>query len=113
MASLNFSEQTPCGGGVFSVVPTDVLVVATTSNLGCAGVVAALALLRGQPELCHTASNERQYIDKGVEFGLTDGGTGRVTNAVDGVVAEDHAALVGLMASIVKRALAKPEERGF
>jgi len=69
--------------------------------------------LRGEPDLCHTAQNEREYIDKGVEFGLTDGGTGRVTDAVDGVVAEDHAAMVELMKSIVKRALARPEERGF
>jgi len=113
MTDLNFVGRTPCGGGVFSVVPTDVLVVATTSNLGCAGIVAALALLRGEPDLCHTAKNERKYIDKGVEFGLTDGGTGRVTDAVDGVAAEDHAAMVGLMESIVKRALASPEERGF
>lgn len=113
MADLNYCERTPCGGGVFSIVSTDVLVIATTSNLGCAGVTAALAIQRGQPALCHSASNERMYIEKGVEFGLTDGGTGRVIEAVDGVAAEEHAALVGLMEAIVRRKLAGPEERGF
>ena len=33
------------GGGVFSVVPTDVLAVGTSSNIGAYGVVAAIALL--------------------------------------------------------------------
>ena len=113
LSKLNYCDRTPCGGGVFSVVSTDVLVIATTSNLGCAGVVAALALLQGNADLCHSAGDELRLIEKGVEIGLTDGGTGRVIAAVDGVSATDHAALVGLMQSIVRRALAGPEERGF
>jgi D-glutamate cyclase len=113
LSELNYCDRTPCGGGVFSVVPTDVLVIATTSNLGCAGIVAALALLQNDASLCHSAKDELRLIEKGVEIGLTDGGTGKVIAAVDGVDASDHAALVGLMQSIVQRALAGPEERGF
>lgn len=113
LSELNYCDRTPCGGGVFSIVPTDVLVIATTSNLGCAGVVAALALLRGDAGLCHSAEDELRLIEKGVEIGLTDAGTGKVIAAIDGVDATDHAALVGLMQSIVRRALAGPEERGF
>lgn len=113
LADLNYSGRTPCGGGVFSIVPTDVLVIATSSNLGCAGIVAALALLRRDVGLCHTAEEELALIEKGVALGLTDGGTGRVIAAVDGVAATDHAAIVGLMRSIVQRALATAVERGF
>jgi hypothetical protein len=113
LSKLNYCDRTPCGGGVFSVVSTEVLVIATTSNLGCAGIVAALALLQGDAGLCHSAGDELRLIEKGVEIGLTDGGTGQVIAAVDGVSATDHAALVGLMQSIVRRALAGPEERSF
>lgn len=113
LAAQNFADRTPCGGGVFSIVSTDALVIGTSSNLACAGVVAGLALRRQAPELCHTADAERTLIDKGVELGLTDGGTGRVVAAVDGVAGEDHAAAVGLMQAIVRRALATPTERGF
>ena len=48
------AATTPCGGGVFSVVPTDVLAVGTSSNIGAYGVVAALALLKRDASLCHT-----------------------------------------------------------
>src|SRR5216683_597979 len=47
------ASTTPCGGGVFSVVPTDVLAVGTSSNIGAYGVVAALALLKRDASLCH------------------------------------------------------------
>lgn len=113
LSEMNFCDQTPCGGGVFSTVSADVLVIATTSNLGCAGITAALALSRRDLSLCHSAAAELELIGKGVQIGLTDGGTGKVINAVDGVAAQDHAALVGLMEAIVRRALAQPVERGF
>ncbi|MEL0022013.1 MAG: glutamate cyclase domain-containing protein, partial [Rickettsiales bacterium] len=113
LAELNYRDRTPCGGGIFSVVPTDCLVIATTSNLGCAGVTAALALTRKELALCHNAELERRLIAKGAEIGLTAGGSGKVTEAVDGVAADDHAAVVALMQAVVRRALARPEERAF
>ena len=113
LADLNYADRTPCGGGIFSVVSTDVLVIATSSNLGCAGLTSALALTRHDPLLCHTEEVERAVIAKGVELGLTDGGTGKVIEAVDGVAAHVHAGLVLIMKSIVERALAIAPERSF
>ena len=95
------------------MVPTDVLVIATSSNLGCAGVTAALALLNEDPSLCHTGHAEQALIAKGVELGLTDGGSGKVIAAVDGVTAHVHAGLVSIMEAIVKRALTTGAERDF
>ncbi len=106
-------DVTPCGGGVYSVTPTDILVVATSSNLGAYGVVAALALLREDLSLCHTPEEERALEYIGVGLGLTDGGTGRRIAAVDGVPVEDNAAIVQLMRSSVERALEGETERGF
>jgi hypothetical protein len=39
-------NKTPCGG-VFSVIPTDVLAVGTSSNIGACGVVAAAIVFHG------------------------------------------------------------------
>ena len=113
MPEFNLKEKTECGGGIFTVMPADVLVVGTSSNIGCYGVVAGLALRRGDPELCHTPEEERAIVEYGVELGLTDGGSGRVIAAVDGVPVEDNAAIVHLMRAVVRRALARPGDRGF
>lgn len=107
------AEVTPCGGGVYSVVPTDVLVVATSSNIGAYGVVAALALLREDLSICHTPDEEVALEYIGVGLGLTDGGSGQRVAAVDGVPMEDNAAIVRLMRSSVQRALEGTSDRGF
>ncbi len=113
MPEYNYKERTPCGGGVYSTVPTDVLVVATSSNIGCYGVVAALALLRGDLSLCHTPEEERELEYIGIGLGLTDGGSGRQVAAVDGVPVDDNAAIVHLMRSSVERVLQDVPERPF
>ena len=113
MPEYNLKEKTACGGGIFTVMPTDVLVVGTSSNIGCYGVVAALALRRGEPGLCHTPEEERAITAYGVELGLTDGGSGTVIAAVDGVPVDDNAAVVHLMRAVVRRALSRPGDRGF
>lgn len=107
------AEVTPCGGGVYCNVPTDVLVVATSSNIGAYGVVAALALLREDLSICHTPEEETALEYIGVGLGLTDGGSGQKIAAVDGVPVEDNAAIVRLMRSSVQRALEGVKDRGF
>jgi hypothetical protein len=113
MPDLNKAGTTPCGGGIVSVVPTDVLVVATSSNLGAYGVCAALAVKRNDPALCHTAEEEIALEHIGVGLGLTDGGSGHRIAAVDGIPVTDNAAVVTLMQAIVARALTSDIERGF
>src|SRR5260370_30101636 len=58
------ASTTPCGGGVFSVVPTDVLAVGTSSNICAHGVVAAPAPLKSDARLRPTPE-ERSALHPG------------------------------------------------
>ncbi len=113
MPDLNKADITPCGGGIVSAITTDVLVVATSSNLGAYGVCAALAVKRNDASLCHTPEEEIALEHVGVGLGLTDGGTGKRIAAVDGIPVQDNAAVVTLMRALVARALEGEIERGF
>lgn len=107
------AAKTPCGGGVFSVVPTDILAVGTSSNIGAYGVVAAIALLKGDASLCHTPEEEFALHHVGVGLGLVDGGGGDRIPWCDGIPADANAALVRLMQNIVERTLDTPRVRTF
>jgi D-glutamate cyclase len=107
------ADKTPCGGGVFSVVPADVLVIGSSSNLGAYGVVGALALLRNDPTLCHTPEEEVALHHVGVGLGLVDGGSGNRIPWCDGIPADANAAIVRLVKNIVERTLEPPRERKF
>jgi hypothetical protein len=104
---------TPCGGGVFSVVPTDVLAVGSSSNLGAYGVAAAIALLKRDASLCHTPEEEMALHHVGVGLGLVDGGGGERIPWCDGIPADASAAMVRLMQNIVERTLDPPRKRTF
>lgn len=107
------ADKTPCGGGVFSVVPTDVLAVGTSSNIGAYGVVAAIALLRNDATLCHTPEEEEALHHIGVGLGLVDGGGGERIPWCDGIPYDSNSALVRLMRNIVERTLEAPRVRTF
>ena len=106
-------DKTAGGGGIFSTVETTQLVVASTSNLGAYGVLAALAMLRGDPGMCHTAAEEIALHHVGVGLGLIDGGGGGRIPWCDGIPAESNAAVVELLANIVARTLEAPRKRMF
>jgi hypothetical protein len=107
------ASTTPCGGGVFSVVPTDVLAVGSSSNIGAYGVAAAVALLKRDPSLCHTPDEEVALHHVGVGLGLVDGGGGERIPWCDGIPADASAAMVRLMQNIVERTLDPPRVRKF
>ena len=106
-------EKTAGGGGIFATVETTQLVVASTSNLGAYGVLAALAMLKGDAGLCHTATEEIALHHIGVGLGLVDGGGGGRIPWCDGIPAESNAAVVELLANIVARTLEAPRLRKF
>lgn len=109
----NQPDRTPCGGGIYSAIGTDILVTATTSNIGAYGVAAALGMLRGDLSLCHDDAAEEALHYVGVGLGLADGGGGGIIAACDGIPAAGNAAMVTLLQVIVRRFLDTPRARAF
>lgn len=113
LPDYTYKNVTPCGGGVFSVVETDVLLVANSSNMGANAVTAGLALLRRDLSLCHTAEAEYELAHVGVGLGLIDGGTGQLRAWCDGIPPRANAAVVEVLRTIVMQALTPKGQRKF
>jgi hypothetical protein len=104
---------TPCGGGIYSAMETDTLLVANSSNIGAYGVTAALALLRQDPSLCHTPELDYALAHVGAGLGLVDGVNGELRPWCDGIPPEVNAAVVQVMLNIVERTLETAAPRHF
>lgn len=105
--------QCPCGEGLATVVATDVLVVAGTSNWGAYAVEACLAALIERPELIHSAHAEQFMLEQNVIHGGLDGSTGRAVPQVDGTSLAVQIAFNELFRAIVVNCSAPPTNRGF
>src|SRR5205823_10474091 len=101
--------QCPCGGGMASVVETDVLVTATMSNWGAFGVEAMLAFLLKQPGLVQTPALAHR-----VHYACLDAGGLEAQHCtrlflVDGCDGETSISVVQMLGDLVRSALATPE----
>lgn len=103
--------QCPCGQGLATVVATDVLVVAGTSNWGAYGIEACIAAVLGKPELIHSRQSEELMLMENVRHGGVDASTRRQIPQVDGTSLEVQLALNDLFRAIVTYGLADPSTR--
>ncbi|OJY38660.1 MAG: hypothetical protein BGP06_09325 [Rhizobiales bacterium 65-9] len=108
-----FKHVTPCGGGVFSVVKSDLLLVANSSNIGAYAAAAGLGLATGRVDLCHTAESDIELAHVGVGLGLVDGANGAGRAWCDGIPPAANAAVVEIMRNIVERSLEAEYVRKF
>ena len=76
-----------------SVVKVDRLIIASVSNWGGYGLVAALSQLTGK-DLLPSVEHETGMLDRMVEMGIVDGTTGEAIPAVDGFSAEENGAVL-------------------
>jgi hypothetical protein len=97
--------QCPCGDGMATVVSTDVLVVATTSNWGAYGTTACLAFLLGDASLLQDAAVERRMVEQCALAGAGDGMSGMAIPWVDGSNLEVQQAMVTILQMIVSNGL--------
>jgi hypothetical protein len=95
---------------IASVVATDHLVAAGTSNWGAYGIVAQLARLTGEP-LLHAPATERRLIAACVEAGAIDGISRRPEPTVDGLSLDVHAAFVEMLGMAVRQPRPAPGVR--
>jgi hypothetical protein len=96
-----------CGKGIASSIATDVLIPASISNWGAYGIEAALAILKGDPNLLHDAMVERAMLGACVMAGGVDGVSSRQILAVDGISADCQAAIITLLGELVAKALSR------
>lgn len=93
------------GRDIGSTTATDVLVAAAISNWGALGVIAALALELGRPEIIHSREVEERCHRVCVDFGAVDGKLFGPEPASDGVAAATCGGLVDLLRHTVLKAL--------
>ena len=96
----------PCGGGIATVVETDILVVAAISNWGAYGVVAALACALGRSEVLHSVAEEARMLEYCVRLGAVDGILARPIMGVDGTNAASQEAVIVLLHNLIANAIA-------
>lgn len=94
-----------CGQGIITTTKTSICYPVAVSNWGAYGIVAALALLTGNPSLLLSPEEEVEMIQRALALDCRDGGTGLAIPAVDGVSCESSAAVVRLLGDIVSTAL--------
>ncbi|MGG5819480.1 glutamate cyclase domain-containing protein [Falsiroseomonas sp. HW251] len=103
----------PRGEALATRVATNVLVPANCSNWGAYGIAAALAILRNDPSLLHSAEEERRIVTACVDANAVDGSTGRHILEVDGMPLAVQCALMDMLHGIVRNALIRGYKRPF
>lgn len=100
--------QCPCGGGIASVIETDVLIPASTSNWGAYGVEACMAIVQGIPAIMHNPEMERRMLTNCANTGCEDGSATGCTPTVDGTGATTYC-LVDLLKNLVDLSITSKE----
>jgi hypothetical protein len=95
----------PLGDKICPVQKTDLLLPCGVSNWGAYAIAAAIALLKGNPELAHQPELEERLINACPAIGFVEGFSGRLEPAVDAFPAAVHIAVVELMLAAVKQGI--------
>ena len=98
-----------CGGGVPTVVATDVLFPVSISNWGCYAITAVLAFLLRDIDVFHTPEMERQIIRSCLEAGGYEARYCTKRFIVDGTEGETSMAIVQILRDMVRTNLAPPD----
>jgi hypothetical protein len=91
--------QCPCGGGIASVTPADVLVISGVSNWGSYGIAACLSLIKNV-QFKHDGERELRLLEKVVKAGAIDSITLDRKPFVDGVPPSINGLMANLLSAI-------------
>lgn len=92
--------QCPCGGGIASVTPADVLVISGVSNWGSYGIAACFSLMK-KVRFSHNAERELQLLERAVKAGAIDSITLEGKPFVDGVPPSVNGLIANLLLAII------------
>ena len=106
------SCKCPENEGIVCRYATKHLLPSSVSNIGCYGIVSALAMASGRLDILHTPELERALICRGAEVGLIDGGLGKRNHRVDGIPMHGMEAIVDLFA-VIPRQYYEGDYRGY
>ncbi len=101
-----------CGGGIGTIVKTDVLMVAAISNWAGYALAAGIALATDRPDALHDLGIEADMLAACARAGAVDGLNGRQMRGVDGTTAETQIAVMTMIHNIVSNAR-RPLRREF
>lgn len=93
-----------CGGGMATIVPTDILMVAAISNWGGYALAAGLALATGRRAALHDTNVEAEMLRQCYLAGAVDGITARQVAGVDGTSAATQQAIITMLGNIIDNA---------
>jgi len=93
-----------CGGGLCARTAADTIITATVSDWAAYALCAAIAWLRGDVEIMHTAETEKEAIYAASRAGMVDM-YGALIPAIDGVNWDMNCALVTIMRGFVESSL--------
>lgn len=95
----------PCGGGTATAFASDYLVVASVSNWGAAGIIAALAVLLNRLDVLQEPEREERAIELCANTGAVDGVSLSPEPAVDGIPAIEWNGLMRSLRGVVARGM--------
>lgn len=101
--------QCPCGGGMATTVPTDVLVVAAVSNWGAYGIEACMSMLLGRADLVHSPAEAERIIARCLDAGGFEAMQCTRRFFVDGIRGEVSVSLVQILGEMVRIHLEEPD----
>ena len=96
--------QCGCMGGIAAETAAQTIVTATVSNWGADAVIAAMAFIRGNLNIMHTAEMEKEMIITASRAGMIDM-YGDLIPAVDGMELNINVSIAYLMRSCVQNSL--------
>lgn len=102
----------PNGHRSCTTVATDIVVVAMMSNWGCYGIEAAIAFLKNDLSLMHSARDEERIVRACLDAGGLEAINCSTDSWVDGLDVETSMAVVQFLRNIVSKAL-EPRWLGF
>jgi hypothetical protein len=99
----------PCGAGMATVIPTDVLVVAAVSNWAAYAIEANIAMLLESNDFQQTPAEAEQIIRRCLEAGGLEAMFCTQRFFVDGIAGEVSVHLVEILREMVRIQLEKPD----